>query len=560
MRMQSRVSLWADDMSSSDILEPTIDYTPVTSAGGPSAVGVRPHTRLADGKSTLETELAEILRARLRTAAFVLTLGLGLFLLRVLLFVPIPTHIVMRVLVLLSTAACLWFLASRRQMSRTGLRLMEAIIVGGLAIQTIVFQITGMRSGDGWTGMVQTNSAMLFAFLTWIVVILIYGIFIPKTWQRAAWFVIPAAATPLLVVCGLAWFDTQVAARIDRQWFTAASLMAALAALASLTGANTVNSLRSAAYRARKFGQYRLLQLIGKGGMGEVYLAEHELLKRPSAIKLIRSGIAADEKAVARFEMEVQSTAELSHWNTVEIFDYGRTEDGTFYYVMEYLPGMTLQQIVQQYGPLPAARVVHFMQQICSALREAHAVGLIHRDIKPANIFAAERGGLRDVAKLLDFGLVQLSTAHSQGAGESVPTIAGSPPFMSPEQATGVARIDPRSDIYSVGATAFFLLSGRPPFRGATAEEVLRGHLQRPVPSLRSLVPDVPADLEMVILRCLEKEPGDRYTDADELLDAVTKCDCAGRWSVQSAANWWNQVAAAAPQHDGQQPRQGKGC
>ncbi len=532
-------------MPSSNALEPTVEFLPADAAPADAVVGIRPHYRWSQGRQSFQAEVAEILRARLRTASMILTLGLGLFLLRVVLLVPQPTFVELRVLVLLSTAICLWRLSPQRDSSPTELRLIELVLVGGLTIQTIVFQFNGMVSSGRPSRMVQTNGAMLFGFMTWTIVILIYGIFIPKSWQRAAWFVIPAAATPLLVACGVCWFDPLVADRIDGQWLTAASLLTGLAALVSLAGAYTISSLRTAAFRARKFGQYRLLQRIGKGGMGEVYLAEHELLKRPSAIKLIRPGIAADERALARFEIEVQSTAKLSHWNTVEIFDYGRTEDGTFYYVMEYLPGLTLEQLVQRHGPLPAARVVHFLQQTCSALREAHAAGLIHRDIKPANIFAAERGGLRDVAKLLDFGLAQISSAEPQGDTGQALTIVGSPHFMSPEQAAGAARIDSRSDIYSLGTTGFFLLTGRPPFSGATTGEVLAGHLHQPPPSLQSWMPNIPTDLAAVILRCLEKEPGHRYADVDELLAALAQCDCAGQWTVQAAADWWRDVAAA---------------
>ena len=171
--------------------------------------------------------------------------------------------------------------------------------------------------------------------------------------------------------------------------------------------------------------------------MGEVYLAEHQLLKRPCALKLIRPGDATDPRALERFEREVRLTATLSHPNTVEIYDYGRTEDGTYYYVMEYLPGLSLAELVERHGPLPPARAVYLLRQVCQALREAHAAGLIHRDIKPSNIFAARRGGMDDVAKLLDFGLVRPAAttraAHLSGEGQ----ILGTPLFMSPEQATG---------------------------------------------------------------------------------------------------------------------------
>ena len=178
-------------------------------------------------------------------------------------------------------------------------------------------------------------------------------------------------------------------------------------AVGSAFGARTISRLRRQVAEARQLGQYRLRRRIGAGGMGEVYLAEHQLLKRPCALKLIRPEDVADPKALERFEREVRLTATLSHPNTVEIYDYGRTEDGTYYYVMEYLPGLSLAELVERHGPLPPGRAVYLLRQVCLALREAHAAGLIHRDIKPSNIFAARRGGMDDVAKLLDFGLVR---------------------------------------------------------------------------------------------------------------------------------------------------------
>ena len=213
--------------------------------------------------------------------------------------------------------------------------------------------------------------------------------------------------------------------------------------------------------------------------MGHVYLAEHRLLKRPCAIKLIHPDRAGDAHTLARFEREVRMTAQLSHWNTIEIFDYGRTDDGTFFYVMEYLPGFSLQDLLDRYGPLPAERVVHLLRQLCQALREAHQVGLIHRDIKPANVFAAKRGGLYDVVKLLDFGLVKPvgenpSVSLSQEGG-----ISGTPLYMSPEQARGQSDLDGRSDIYSLGAVAYTLLTGRPPFEGTNPIDVVISHARR---------------------------------------------------------------------------------
>jgi eukaryotic-like serine/threonine-protein kinase len=264
---------------------------------------------------------------------------------------------------------------------------------------------------------------------------------------------------------------------------------------------------------------------------------------------LIHPERAGDPQVLARFEREVRTTARLSHWNTIEIFDYGRTEDGTFFYVMEYLPGLSLEDLLERHGPLPAERVVHLLRQTCHGLREAHAIGLIHRDIKPGNIFAAQRGGLYDVAKLLDFGLVKpvaeiASTRLTHEGG-----VSGTPLFMSPEQARGVGDLDARSDIYSLGAVAYTLLTGRPPFERPSPMEVLIAHARDEVVPPSKLRPDVPRDLERVILRCLAKKPEERFPDADRLEQALAECAAAGQWTQARAARWWQEKdQTATPQ------------
>jgi serine/threonine-protein kinase len=324
--------------------------------------------------------------------------------------------------------------------------------------------------------------------------------------------------------------------------WTRLPLMLGLTWAGSVFGVYTIGTLRREAFEARQLGQYRLKRRIGAGGMGEVYLAEHQLMKRPCVIKLIRPDKAGDARTLARFKREVRATAKLSHWNTVEIFDYGSTERGTFYYVMEYLPGMSLAELVERFGPMPPARVVHLLWQTCDALGEAHAAGLIHRDIKPGNIFAAHRGGVYDVAKLLDFGLVKPSDDEQPVQLTTEGAITGSPLFMSPEQAIGDGEPDGRSDIYSLGAVGYFLLTGHPPFEADKAIKVMIAHVHEEAisPSKRGV--DVPEDLELVILRCLAKKPADRYQDAASLADALAGCQSADRWSRADARTWWEAV------------------
>lgn len=299
------------------------------------------------------------------------------------------------------------------------------------------------------------------------------------------------------------------------------------------------SSQGSAGCQSQPLGQYRLIAPLGAGGMGEVYLAEHCMLKRPCAIKVIHPEQAGDTRVMARFEREVCMTARLSHWNTVEVFDYGRTEDGTLFYVMEYLPGLSLEELLQRHGSLPAGRVIHLLQQACQGLREAHAIGLIHRDIKPANIFAAQRGGLYDVVKLLDFGLVKSVAERPSARLTREGSLSGTPLYMSPEQARGLHELDARSDIYSLGAVAYTLLCGRPPFDRESPLDVIIAHVRDEVVPPSKIQTDVPADLERIILRCLAKNPEDRFQDTAELDQALSECDAAGNWTQADAAIWW---------------------
>ena len=284
--------------------------------------------------------------------------------------------------------------------------------------------------------------------------------------------------------------------------------------------------------------------------MGEVYLAEHRFLKRPCAMKLIRPDVMADPNAQARFEREVQMTASLSHPNIVEVYDYGRAEDGSYYYVMEYLPGLSLEDLVRLHGPLPPGRAVFLLRQVCQALRVAHAAGLIHRDIKPSNIIAARRSGLDDAAKLLDFGLVLPRAGSPAPHLTEEGQVLGTPLFMAPEQVTSGGRVvDERSDLYALGAVAYYLLTGRPPFDGNDGIGVMIAHARDPVVPPSRDRPDVPADLERVVLRCLAKAPAERFPDAEGLDGALGACACAGEWGQERASRWWHDASrgAAAP-------------
>jgi serine/threonine-protein kinase len=364
-----------------------------------------------------------------------------------------------------------------------------------------------------------------YATLPFVLLIITYATLIPCSWRRCTLVVGVMALTPmtiLVVACvgvAVSPFD------FFMQCVLVPGMILGIAVAIAAYGTHRIEVLSQEIDQARKLGQYQLKQLLGRGGMGEVYLAEHLLLKQPCAIKLIRPERAGDPAILRRFEREVQATARLKHWNTVQIYDYGHTADGTFYYVMEHLAGATLDQLVKAHGPLPAGRVVHVLRQACAALREAHALGLIHRDIKPANIMLCERGGVADVVKLLDFGLVKaVALGNKEETLTQEGAITGTPAYMSPEQASGKDRLDVRSDIYSLGGVAYFLLTGRPPFERDRAIQVIVAHIHEPVRPLTDLRPEVPADLQGIVLRCLEKDPARRFADVGSLDEALAAC------------------------------------
>jgi tRNA A-37 threonylcarbamoyl transferase component Bud32 len=312
-----------------------------------------------------------------------------------------------------------------------------------------------------------------------------------------------------------------------------------------IAGANRVQRT-VAAEKVSEMGQYLLKEKLGEGGMGQVFLAEHRLLKRLCAIKLIRPEKANEAGMLARFEREVQTTAKLRHPHTVSIYDYGHLEDGTFFYVMEYLPGLRLQQLVERWGRLPAGRVIHLLRQICGALHEAHDIGLVHRDIKPDNVLVCRLGGQHDVAKLFDFGLVR-STDGDEMASRltQAGSLLGTPYFMSPEQVTG-DEVEQRSDLYSLGAVAYFLLTGRLPFEGKNAMAVMYARIREPVTPPSTHCGDVPDDLQRVVLTCLAVEKENRFPDAKALYKALTTCRCAGEWDEERAKHWWDEISEAA--------------
>ncbi len=290
---------------------------------------------------------------------------------------------------------------------------------------------------------------------------------------------------------------------------------------------------------------YRIGRFLGAGTMGEVYEADHILLNRRCAIKFIRPDALSDELMRRRFTMEVRSAAKISHRNHVQIFDFGVTRKGHFYCAMELIQGCTLQELVENHGPLLPSRVIHFLIQACDGLEEAHRLGMIHRDLKPSNLMATQRDHQLDVLKILDFGLV-LNTVTDL-TGDTILTQAGmmcgTPAFIAPEQIIDAAGIDLRADIYALGATAYFLLTGQPPFVGTSLTAVVCAHLHEIAVPPSEINSDVPHDLDGVIMRCLQKSANQRFQSATELAIALNACSDFQCWTEIDAATWWDDAA-----------------
>jgi eukaryotic-like serine/threonine-protein kinase len=313
-----------------------------------------------------------------------------------------------------------------------------------------------------------------------------------------------------------------------------------IAVFAALGSAWSVMRLRKET--GRRLGAYRLGKQIGEGGMANVYLAQHDLLKRPTAVKLLKPARATDEM-IARFEREVQLASSLSHPNTVEIFDYGRTRDGLFYYAMEYLEGMTVSELLQRESPVRVARVIHILQQVCAALAEAHARDIVHRDIKPENIMVCRHGGVYDFVKILDFGLVKhISEKHSRDLTRTL-RILGTPLYMAPERLRNPADVDARADIYAVGALAFLMLTGRKLFESSDDLELTSKILNEEPPRASASAPQpIPVELDLIITACVEKKRELRPQRVADLAEAFDALAMEQRWTQREAQEWWQSA------------------
>lgn len=369
---------------------------------------------------------------------------------------------------------------------------------------------------------------------------------VPSTLRRALWLSV-ACTAPIIPFTYFYY-----ASRLEPgaapgagvyAWYSAA-FAASIVVVSSLVSRN-VHRGQSSVGQPRQLGQYVLLRRIGGGGMGVVYEAEHQTLRRQTAIKVLRPEKTAEHNLV-RFEREARLTASLCHPNTVSVYDYGRTPGGTFYYAMEYIEGIDLDMLVRHDGPQHPGRVIQILSQICGSLSEAHAVGLIHQDIKPANIFLCERAGMVDMVKVLDFGLVR-RFSRVEGADGRTSMImpqqqdfVGTPHYVAPEALLGDGEVDGRTDLYSLGCVAHYLLTGAAPFAGSTVLEVLGQHLHATAKPFASKTRwPISPELERVILGCLGKSRVQRPNDAATLFAMLQQCPEARAWDAEHGRKWW---------------------
>jgi serine/threonine-protein kinase len=406
----------------------------------------------------------------------------------------------------------------------------------------------------------------IIPLMDWVTpLIILFPLLVPTPPRKALLASLAAAATPTLGVALLGWrgeigLDPVPLFRSPMHPLLVVTWSPLVAVFIAYLASRWVYGLGRDVARAQELGSYRLVSRLGQGGMGEVWRAHHRLLARPAAIKLIRPerlrgvGAGSAESAMRRFEREAQATASMRCPHTIQVYDFGISAEGDFFYVMELLDGIGCDRLVERFGPLPAARAVHLLRQVCASLAEAHEAGLIHRDVKPANVFACRYGREVDFVKVLDFGLVK-TPEETEGATRLTAEHAagGTPATMAPEQILGNRPVDARTDLYAVGCLGYWLLTGDFPFRGETAMEVLLHHAHTPASAPSGAAElEVPAELDRLILACLEKDPDRRPASAEELARDLAACIDGSPWTREEAVRWWetHHPAVEAPSPD----------
>jgi eukaryotic-like serine/threonine-protein kinase len=447
-------------------------------------------------------------------------------------------------------SVAVWLLLRSRPRSPTTLRAADVVlqVAVGFALASSLPHAASIAAAP--------RVAVFDILLGMLMVLTLRALIVPSSWRRTA--AIGAITGALLLPSVVIWGDDVAMPGVTHQILVGIFVnWIVLSVAVSSVASGILYGLRREVRDARSLGQYTLLEPIGEGGMGVVYRARHAMLRRPTAVKLITA--TGNALHLDRFEQEVQHMASLAHPNIVTVYDYGRTQDGTLYYAMELLDGADLERIVEAGGPLPPARVIHLLIQACRALAGAHAAGLVHRDIKPGNLFVCREWGSADALKVLDFGLVKDLSGSASAALTHQGAIMGTPLYMAPETWMHPESVDARSDLYSLGAVAYFLLTGRMVFSGSNPFEVMVHHTQTPPerPSQRGF--SVPGDLEDIVMRCLAKDPAERHAGAEVLRAHLEDCELAGAWRSSDARDWWvahPRVVKAAAAEPVAAPRQ----
>ncbi|HXI30138.1 MAG TPA: serine/threonine-protein kinase [Vicinamibacterales bacterium] len=410
----------------------------------------------------------------------------------------------------------------------------------GLAFQ--VAGAAGIAAGHYWGGVPQLNTSltMVPGECAWIIV---YPLVVPNTPMRVLVSSLLAASMgPVIFAISTAVSATEIVAPATVASYVLQDYLAAAAAYAV---ARIVHRFNVRLKHAREIGSYELVERIAEGGMGEVWRARHRLLARPAALKLIRKDVLGSSQRVRdaitrRFEREAQDTARLGSTHTIDVYDFGVTEEGDFYYVMELLDGVSLERFVELFGPIEPARTVRLLAQVCHSLGEAHALGLVHRDIKPGNIFLCRLGPDYDFVKVLDFGLVKHLDSRAAQMLTVEGTTAGTPAYMAPEVALGRADADGRADLYSLGCVAYFLLTGQPVFAGDNAVATALAHVnEQPAPPSARSEFQIPPELDAVVIACLAKDPAARPASAADLACRLLETVPVDAWTEEAARAWW---------------------
>ena len=518
-------------------------------AEGSEAVSTSFHAGLVKGSGpSLAGRTRELVRSRLLAAGLVLTGAWLLSILRTLL-VPgvdlMPDHLI--ALALVGGSAAILFLKPGGSLRL--LRALELVMIFSTALVAAHFSYQELSEIARRESEELAMASLGKTLNVYIWLMLVYGMLIPNTWRRAARVIGAIALFPVGIRVLLRVQFPGLSEVLSPDEVSRTLMMLVITVVSAVYGTHVINTLRKEAHQGRKLGQYHLIERIGRGAMGEVWRARHQMLARTAAVKLIRPEMLGDLASedtwmtLRRFEREARATAALKSPNSIVVYDFGTTDEGAFYYVMELLDGLDLETFVDRFGPVPAARVIHILRQACDSLADAHESGLIHRDVKPANMYLCRLGLVFDFLKVLDFGLVKVQEGSEMDETRltRVGMTAGTPAYMAPEQVLGHAT-DAGTDIYALGCVGYWLLTGETVFAGDSSMSVVIDHVKSTpqAPSERT-DREIPGDLESVILDCLKKDSGDRPSSALELKQRLSACSDAGSWGRDQAAEWWTE-------------------